>query len=114
MKNPGATAIASGAKDVVEAGQLRAKNTPTTSKNAMSKWAKPAHKRVARAIGYVLTLGFSGDRAAGLATIFATLLTDEEKAGLAYAALRSMEDQNAAYQTTSLALFGTYKGEAVA
>ncbi|WP_421906757.1 hypothetical protein [Mameliella sp.] len=79
----------------------------------MSKWAKPAHKRVARAIGYVLTLGLTGDRAAGLARIFSALLTEDEKAGIAYAALRSMEDHDAAYQVGSIALFGTYRGEAV-
>lgn len=84
------------------------------ARNAMSKWAKPAHKRVARAIGFVLTLGLTGDRAAGLTRIFAALLTEDEKAGIAYAALRSMEDHDAAYQVGSIALFGTFQGKAVA
>ncbi len=88
-------------------------NTAKPARSAMSKWAKPAHKRVARAIGYVLTLGLTGDRAAGLARIFSALLTEDEKAGIAYAALRSMEDHDAAYQVGSIALFGTYRGEAV-
>ncbi|WP_323772395.1 hypothetical protein [Antarctobacter sp.] len=89
-------------------------NSAKPARSAMSKWAKPAHKRVARAIGYVLTLGLTGDRAADLTLIFSALLSEDEKAGIAYAALRSMEDHDTAYQVGSIALFGTFKGEAVA
>ncbi len=112
-ENPGALAGATEVKDVYEATQLPGNSTPKRGKSAMSKWAKPAHKRVAKAIGFVLTLGFTGNRAAQLTTIFSARLNDEEKAGIAYAALRSMDDQDAAYQTASLALFGVFKGEAV-
>lgn len=79
----------------------------------MSKWAKPAHKAVARALGYALTLGVDGDRSAALAMIFAAKLTEQERAGIAYAALRSM-DEDHAYQIASFAIFGVWNGEAVA
>lgn len=95
-KNPGALAGATEVQSTYEAGQLQGKNTPKRRKSAMSKWAKPAHKRVAKAIGFALTLGFSGNRAAQLVTIFSAHLNDEERAGIAYAALRSM-DHGTAY-----------------
>lgn len=79
-------------------------------RSAMSKWAKPAHKAVARAIGYALTLGIDSGRALGLATIFAARLSDEEKAGLAYAALMSMNEDHA-YAVATLAIYGVWNGE---
>ena len=111
-ENPGALAGATGAQKNKKAAKLRTNNTPKGTKSAMLKWAKPAHKRVARAIGFFLTLGITGDRAAGLATIFAARLTEDERAGIAYAALRSMSEDNA-YQVANIAIFGVWNGEAV-
>jgi hypothetical protein len=78
----------------------------------MSKWANPAHKAVAKAIGFFLTLGVTGERSAQLVTILDHRLNEDEKAGLAYAALRSMKDEDA-YRVASLVLFGVWDGEAV-
>jgi hypothetical protein len=65
------------------------------AKNAMSLFAKPVHKAVARAIGYALTLG---DEAAwhGLTIVLMARLSERERAALAYAALMSLSDAHAA------------------
>ena len=64
------------------------------AKNAMSLFAKPSHKAVARAIGYALTLG---DEAAwhGLTIVLMARLSDQERAALAFAALMSLSDEHA-------------------
>jgi hypothetical protein len=56
---------------------------------AMSEFIKPAHKAVARSIGYALTLG---DRKGwGMFTAIALLrLDDAERIGMTYAALQSL------------------------
>ncbi|SNT23405.1 hypothetical protein [Antarctobacter heliothermus] len=79
----------------------------------MLQGVRPAHKVVSRALEFYLTLGVNGKRSDELVTIFSARLTEDEKAGIAYAALLSMEDQNAAYQIGSIALFGVYRGEVV-
>lgn len=70
-------------------------NTPKRGRSAMSKWAKPAHKKTARAIGYALTLG---DEAAwhGLTIVLMARLSDEERAAMAFAALMSLSDEHKA------------------
>lgn len=60
-------------------------------KGAMKAFAKPDHKCVARCVGYSLTLN-TFDAWAGLSVVLAARLDDEERAALAYAALRSLED----------------------
>ena len=55
----------------------------------MSKFIKPAHKSVARSIGYALTTGDSDGW--GMFTAVTLLrLEDVERVGVAYAALRSL------------------------
>lgn len=71
------------------------------------------HDAVATSIRHALLLGIDGRRALGLAAIFATRLTDVERAGLAYAMLMSMPEDDA-YQVASLAIFGVWRGEAAA
>lgn len=85
---------------------LRAALAP---RSIMSTCAKPSHKAAARMVGYALTLG-DADGYADLADVLALRLTDQERAGLAYACLRAMDDQPA-YDVASLALFGTLRGD---
>ena len=72
-------------------------NVQTTPKNlnAMSRYAKRAHKAVARAIGYALTLGdaSSWDK---LTSLLILRLSDAERAALAYSSLRSLCAEHAA------------------
>lgn len=69
-------------------------STVKPSQNAMSKWAKPAHKSVARAVGYALTLG---DEAAwqGLIIILVSRLSEAERAAFAFSTLSSLPDDHA-------------------
>ena len=56
---------------------------------AMSEFIKPAHKSVARSIGYALTTGDS-DGWNKFTAIALLRLNDAERMGMAYAALRSL------------------------
>jgi hypothetical protein len=76
----------------------------------MSKFAKGAHKAVSRCLGYALTLGFDEYRALGFAVILRKHLSAEERAGLAFAALSSL-DEHHAYAVASAAIFHVYDGE---
>ena len=78
----------------------------------MSKYAKDAHKRVARGLGCVLTLG-TESAWHGLTIILMARLSKAERASLAFAALNSLSEDHA-YMTASVALFGTLHGEVVA
>ena len=93
-ENPGAAATAAGAKNVLEAAKLPDQNTPKRGRSAMSKWASTEHKKVVRTIGYALTLG---DEAAwhGLTIVLMVRLSDEERAALAFAALKALNDEHA-------------------
>jgi hypothetical protein len=71
----------------------KAKNTPKRAQNAMSAFAKPAHKSVARMLGYVLTLG--GDSWFGLRVILRSRLTVVERVALAYQALTALDEEDA-------------------
>jgi hypothetical protein len=51
---------------------------------------KPAHKRMSRVMGYVLTIG-GADAWAGFSTVAKARLTIEERAALAWAALRALD-----------------------
>ncbi|NIZ13494.1 hypothetical protein [Phaeobacter sp. HF9A] len=70
----------------------------------MSRFAKDGHKRVARCLGYALTLA-TPKAWVDLSVILTVRLTKAERAGLAYAALISM-DADDAHDVASLALFG--------
>ncbi|OSQ46760.1 hypothetical protein [Marivita geojedonensis] len=61
---------------------------------ATRAFAKSDHKRVARCVGYALTLG---NEAAwhGLTTVLISRLSDQERAALAFAALMSLSDEHA-------------------
>lgn len=60
----------------------------------MSKYARPAHKRAAKMLGYALTLdSFDGWETAS--AIWQARLTATERAALAWAALRALDDDQA-------------------
>ncbi|WP_282062138.1 hypothetical protein [Roseobacter litoralis] len=64
------------------------------SRNAMQRFGKPAHKAVARSVGYALTL--ADEPSWNKLTIILTLrLTDEERAAFAFASLQSLNAQHA-------------------
>jgi len=73
-----------------------------TGRSIMAQHAKPAHKAAARMVGYALTLG-DADGYLALAGVLELRLTDQERAGLAYAALRAM-DHGAACTVADAAL----------
>lgn len=79
---------------------------------AMRAYAKPDHKRIARCIGYSLTLN-TFDAWADLSVVLAARLNDEERTALAYSALRSL-DANTAHRAASLAIFGPIQMETAA
>jgi hypothetical protein len=58
--------------------------------SAMSLYAKPAHKRMSRVLGYCLTLG-DADAWSGFATVAAARLSQAERAALACASLKSLD-----------------------
>ncbi len=60
-------------------------------KSAMSRYARPAHKRAARALGFALTLGTEPDWWV-FSALINRLLTDQEKTALAYFALMAMDE----------------------
>lgn len=68
-------------------------------------------KRVSRSLGYALWLNTS-DAWVGFAVVLSARLTSHQRAALAYAALRSLDDETA-YKTASAALFGTFDADAV-
>jgi len=74
------------------AGTQREPDNRPKSRSALSLYAKDGHRRAARSFGYALTLGTS-DAWLDFATIIGARLTDQERAGLAYAALRSLDDE---------------------
>jgi hypothetical protein len=86
-------------------------NTAKSRSNAMSLYAKDQHTRIAKAIGYALTLGTS-KAWEGLSLILMARLSKAERAALAYSALISL-DEDTAYRTASVALFGVLNGEVV-
>ena len=61
----------------------------------MAKYARDAHKRAARMLGYALTLGDSLGWQ-GFRKVISARLTETERAGLAFAALSSLPEDSAA------------------
>ena len=70
----------------------KTKSEPDTPRNtsSLSKYMKPEHKRMSRMLGYTLTLG-DADAWAGFAIVATARMTVEERAALAWAALRSLD-----------------------
>lgn len=91
-----------------EFSRLANAKKPSVSRSAMSRFAKNGHKRVCRSLGYALTLA-TPQSWLDLSAILALRLTKAERAGLAYAALISMDAEDA-HDVASLALFGTSRG----
>ena len=71
----------------------------------MSMFAKNNHKRIAKVLGFALTLG-TESACHGVTIILMARLTDAERASLAFATLNSLSEKHA-YMTASAALFGT-------
>ena len=62
--------------------------------NAMTLYAKPGHKSVSRGVGCALTRG-TADAWLGLVTVLRGRLSDDERAALAFAALKPLGDDTA-------------------
>ncbi|MEP4039214.1 hypothetical protein [Pseudophaeobacter sp.] len=77
----------------------------------MSLYGKDSHKRIAKAVGFALTIGTSAAWHE-LTVLLMFRLTEAERAGLAYAALSSLSEDNA-YDVAILALFGAVTAEGV-
>jgi hypothetical protein len=75
----------------------------------MSLYGQDGHKRIAKAVGFALTIGTTAAWH-GLTILLIARLTEAERAGLAFSALRSLDEDNA-YSVASLAIFGVSKGE---
>ncbi len=84
-------------------------NTPTKRQNAMSECAKERHKRVAKSLGYVLTLG-AGSSWHELTIVLMARLTEAGCASLAFATLNSLSAGHT-NMAASAALFGTLNGD---
>lgn len=111
IENAATSAKVNGVKtNLAVQNQLRNLN-PKRGHSAISLYGKKAHKRVAKCIGYALTLGTS-PAWEGLAIVLLARLTKTERAALAYAALASL-DEATAYRTASVVLFGVMDGEVV-
>ncbi|WP_370049322.1 MULTISPECIES: hypothetical protein [Salipiger] len=109
---PTAGSVAAGAGDAELCKGTASNRKVNSRRSTMSLYAKGAHKRVARMLGFALTLG---DEAGwhGFHTVLKARLTREERAALAFAALKSL-DEDTAYLTASVALFDVLDGEALA
>ncbi|MBL3553865.1 hypothetical protein [Rhodovulum sulfidophilum] len=93
-ENAAAAGPRNGAKNVFEASKLQLKGSPGKGGFAISKIIPPAYKRMSRTLGYCLLLG-SYDAWIGFSCLAKSLLTARERASLAYAALRSLEPEQA-------------------
>ncbi|WP_456386280.1 hypothetical protein [Profundibacter sp.] len=69
-------------------------HTPIRGRSAMSKYGKIPHKRVAKTLGYALTLGGEASWH-GFTIVLLARLTEPERAALALAALNSLDHNNA-------------------
>lgn len=63
-------------------------------RSAISLYAKTAHKKAAKLLGYALVLGTYGGWE-GASAVWQARLTEAERAALAWAALRSLDRDNA-------------------
>ena len=108
-ENTGAAATAPGVKIAKKPLGSCRKNTTSKGKSAISLYGKDGHKRIAKAVGFALTIGSTAAWHA-LTILLIARLTEAERAGLAYSAMRSLDEDNA-YAVASLAIFGVSKGE---
>jgi len=83
-----------GVNDLENGSHRPAKHTLARGQSAMSKYAKDAHKRSARMLGYALTMGDSLGWQ-GFRKVISARLTETERAGLAFAALSSLPEESA-------------------
>ncbi|MCW2302621.1 hypothetical protein M2324_001005 [Rhodovulum sulfidophilum] len=93
-ENASAAGPRNGAENACEASQLPEKDAPKTSASATLKYASDAHQWAARLLAAALTLEDFGGWAAASA-LWAARLTARARASLAYAALRSLEPEQA-------------------
>ena len=108
-KNAASDATDNDAKAYVTHEKQQANTTQKRGGSAMSKYGKDKHKRIAKMLGYVLTLGRVSDWHGFTISLLANL-SEKERAALAFSALNSL-DHNNAYKIASVALFGVLNGE---
>lgn len=101
MKSAGPVAADHGAE--FKAASFNPDTYTKNSQTAMSKWAKPSHKRAAKALGFAATIGTS-DAWLAASGVWAARLTIAERVSLAFAALRAL-DHDTATQTAQAALY---------
>jgi len=106
-ENPGALAGATGANHIQNGSNREANDTLFAGQKAIPACYR--HRRAAWSLGCALTVN-NPDAWALLVTVFEDRLTEDERAGIAYAALRAMDEDNA-YRLASMTLFGVYAGE---
>ncbi len=109
-ENARAAATAPGVNQDKKTASFRGDSTPKRRRSAMSMFAKDNHKRIAKVLGFALTLG-TESAWHGLTIILMARLSEAERASLAFASLNSLSEKHA-YMTASAALFGTLYGEA--
>lgn len=109
-ENAATSAKVNGANLYVAHKNQQTDTSPKRGGSAMDMYGKHGHKRIAKMLGYVLTLGRVSDWHGFTISLLANL-SEAERAALAYASLNSLDPDNA-YKTASLSLFGTLNGEA--
>ncbi|WIY23672.1 hypothetical protein [Parasedimentitalea psychrophila] len=109
-ENTGAAATAPGVNQDKKTASFRRNKSPKRVKSAMSLYAKDRHKKVAKGLGFALTLG-TESAWHGLTVILIARLSEAERVSLAFVTLNSLSEKHA-YMTASAALFGTLYGEA--
>jgi hypothetical protein len=112
-KENAATSVkVNGVKSNVAVQTPLANNAPKTDGSAISKWAKPIYRKIAKALGLALILGTEWAWH-GFTIALLAHLTEHERAALAFAALNGLDEDNA-YAAASVILFGTLNGEVMA
>ncbi|WP_456388382.1 hypothetical protein [Profundibacter sp.] len=108
-ENAASGATEYGVYDFAKCDISPANNSPKRVSSAMAKYGKTKHKRIAKMLGCVLTLGRVSDWHCFTISLLANL-SEAERAALAFASLNSLGHDNA-YKTASLSLFGVLNGE---
>ncbi|AZV79028.1 hypothetical protein EBB79_14890 [Parasedimentitalea marina] len=109
-EDTGSSATVTGVNQDKKTASFRRNKAAKRVKSAMSLYAKDSHKRVAKGLGFALTLG-TESAWHGMTILLMARLSEAERASLAFATLNSLLE-NHAYMTASAALFGTQYGEA--
>lgn len=92
--NAGAEGIVKGISVTSSTNNDATQGTPKGPGKSFSKLIDPNHKRLSRMLGYALTMG-DADAWAGFSFVAAARLSEAERAGIAWASLRSLEPDNA-------------------